>query len=436
MKTKILKLSLLGLFTLTLIFGGLSRQRVMADPDGAPTGRSGAPGETTCATSGCHSTYALNSGTGKVAISGLPASGYMPGQVIAVTVTMTQASIVRWGFELTALDDQGRAAGTLAVTDTARTRLRTGTFGGGQRQYLTHTQAGNAVNTWTMRWTAPAQSVGKVTFYAAGNAANNNGGDTGDYIYTTSAALSPMSSVAAVAASSAASYAANGVLPAQSIAALFGGGMASSTLVASTLPLPTDLGGVKVRVKDALGTERDAPLFFVSAAQINFLVPDATSNGAATLTVLRDGTPVGQGNVTVEAVAPGLFAANANAQGVAAASVLRVKANGAQIYESIARLNPAGTAWEPAPIDLGPEGEQVFLIAFGTGFRNRSALTNAAATLGGASVELLYVGAQGDLAGLDQANIRIPRSFIGRGLINVGLTVDGKAANTVTIQVN
>ena len=151
MKTKLLKLSLLGLFTLTMIFGGLSRQRVLADPDGAPTGRTGAPGETTCAASSCHTSFALNSGTGKVAISGLPASGYTPGQVIAVTVTMTQASIVRWGFELTALDDQGRAAGTLAVTDSVRTRLRTGNFGGGQRQYLTHTQTGNTVSTWTMR---------------------------------------------------------------------------------------------------------------------------------------------------------------------------------------------------------------------------------------------------------------------------------------------
>ncbi len=240
---------------------------------------------------------------------------------------------------------------------------------------------------------------------------------------------------ATIAVVSAASYATTGGLPAQSIAALFGGGMAGSTQVASTSPLPTDLGGVKVRVKDALGMERDAPLFFVSAGQINFLVPEATSNGAATLTVLRDGIAVGQGNVMIEAVAPGLFAANANAQGVAAASVLRVKANGALSYESIARLNQAGTAWEPVPIDLGPEGEQVFLVAYGTGFRNRSALTNATATLGGANVELLYVGAQGELVGLDQANIRIPRSFIGRGLVNVGLTVDGKAANTVTLKV-
>ena len=35
-------------------------------------------------------------------------------------------------------------------------------------------------------WTAPTTSVGEVTFYAAGNAANSNSLETGDFIYTTS----------------------------------------------------------------------------------------------------------------------------------------------------------------------------------------------------------------------------------------------------------
>jgi uncharacterized protein (TIGR03437 family) len=435
MKTKLVKLALLSLFTLTIIFGGLAGRSVLADPDGAPVSRSGAPGETTCAASGCHSTFTLNSGTGKLQMTGLPADGYTPGQVIPITVTMTQSGIVRWGFELTVLDETGKAVGTLAVTDSTRTRLRTGTVSGGLRQYLTHTTTGNVVSTWTMRWTAPAQSAGKVTFYAAGNAANNNGGASGDYIYTTSAALSPAATLATVATISAASYASSGAVPAQSIAALFGANMAASTAVASTNPLPTTLGGIKVTVKDALGTERDAPLFFVSSAQINLLMPVGTSTGTATITVSRDGTAIGQGLLTVENVGPGLFAANANGQGVAAAVVLRVKADGSQSYEAVAGLNQAGTAFEALPIDLGPETDQVFLIAYGTGFRNRTALSNASASLGGAAAELLYVGAQGDLVGLDQANLRIPRSLTGRGGVNLALTVDGKSSNTLVLNV-
>jgi uncharacterized protein (TIGR03437 family) len=40
---------------------------------------------------------------------------------------------------------------------------------------------------------------------------------------------------------------------------------------AASTPLPTELAGVRVR--DALGVERLAPLFFVSPSQINYLMP-------------------------------------------------------------------------------------------------------------------------------------------------------------------
>ncbi|HYI97447.1 MAG TPA: hypothetical protein VEX68_28175 [Bryobacteraceae bacterium] len=39
------------------------------------------------------------------------------------------------------------------------------------------------------------------------------------------------------------------------------------------------------------------------------------------------------------------------------------------------------------------------------------------------------------MVGLDQANIRISSSLAGRGNVNVVLTVDGKASNTVVINV-
>ncbi|MBC7931811.1 MAG: PQQ-dependent sugar dehydrogenase, partial [Rubrivivax sp.] len=41
---------------------------------------------------------------------------------------------------------------------------------------------------WTFRWTAPAEDVGPVTFYAAGNHANGDGNTSGDNIYFTFAA--------------------------------------------------------------------------------------------------------------------------------------------------------------------------------------------------------------------------------------------------------
>jgi uncharacterized protein (TIGR03437 family) len=77
----------------------------------------------------------------------------------------------------------------------------------------------------------------------------------------------------------------------------------------------------------------------------------------------------------------------------------------------------------------------VFLIPFGAGFRNRSALSAVTATIGGTAATVTFAGAQGTLAGLDQANILIPRSLAGRGNVDLVFTVDGKAANTVSFNV-
>ena len=66
---------------------------------------------------------------------------------------------------------------------------------------------------------------------------------------------------------------------------------------------------------------------------------------------------------------------------------------------------------------------------------NHSGLANVAVTLGGTNAQVLYAGAQGSLVGLDQINVLIPRSLIGRGEIDVVLTVNGKATNTVRVSI-
>jgi uncharacterized protein (TIGR03437 family) len=240
--------------------------------------------------------------------------------------------------------------------------------------------------------------------------------------------------VATVSTVSAASYAQSG-MAGESIAALFGTGLGASTQSAPTLPLPTTLGGVQVMVRDAAGTERAAPLFFVSPAQINFQIPPGTSAGNATLSVLRDNSAVGQGAAIIETVAPGLFAANASGQGVAAAYALRQKADGSQIIEPVAQFNQATNRFDPVPLDLGAASDQLFLIGFGTGLRNRSSLSAVAATIGGTNAEVLFAGAQTSFAGLDQVNILIPRALAGRGNTDVILRVDGKTANTVSVNI-
>ena len=163
---------------------------------GPPLGFTGAPGEGTC--TGCHYTFPLNSGAGKVEITGLPAS-YTVGQSYTVTVTVSHPTARAWGFELTALDSNGTSStiGTLTATNVSTTLKRDSSASGQQRTYLSHSEAGiaqgkTASNSWAFTWTAPASAVGDITFYAVGNAANNQITPEDDYIYTTSVkVLSP-----------------------------------------------------------------------------------------------------------------------------------------------------------------------------------------------------------------------------------------------------
>lgn len=229
---------------------------------------------------------------------------------------------------------------------------------------------------------------------------------------------------------SAASFALGTVAP-ESILAGFGASLATTTVAANTLPLPDTLGGVTVTIKDVLGVERRAPLFFVSPGQINYLLPAGVTTGEAAVNIQRNGAIVAAGLLQIAPVAPSLFTVDANGRGLPAATVLRVKADGAQSYEAVARFDTTTNRYEAVPIDFGATTDQLYLIIYGTGFRYRSSLAGVSCTIGGVGSGVFYVGVQGDFAGLDQANITLPRTLVGRGNVDLVFSVDGKTANTV-----
>ena len=238
----------------------------------------------------------------------------------------------------------------------------------------------------------------------------------------------------AVATVSAASFA-GAELASEEIVAAFGTNLATTTQVSTAIPLPTDIAGTRVQVRDSLGATRLSPLFFVAPTQVNYQIPPGTATGAATVTITSGDGSVSLGAINITAVAPSLFSAGATGQGLAAATALRVKADGSQTFEAVGRFDAQQNKFVAIPIDLGPAGEQVFLIAFGTGLRKNSGLNAVNVKMGGTDCEVLYLGQQGGFVGLDQGNIRIPRSLIGRGEIDVVMMVDGKAANTVRVSV-
>jgi uncharacterized protein (TIGR03437 family) len=223
-------------------------------------------------------------------------------------------------------------------------------------------------------------------------------------------------------------------LSAESIVAVFGSNLAGGTETASGLPLPTTMLGTSVTVKDKSGVERLAPLFFVSPNQINFLFPIGTPNGSAIVTVTNGQTTNVSAATLVETVSPALFSANANGQGVPAALAFRVKGDGSSSFEPIAELNNQGR-FVPFPLDLGPETDQVFIVLFGTGLRNRTSLSNVTAQIGGVDAPVLYAGPQGSFVGEDQVNLRVPRSLAGRGEVLLTLIVDGMIANPLSVNI-
>ncbi len=233
---------------------------------------------------------------------------------------------------------------------------------------------------------------------------------------------------------SAASFAGT-ALASESIVAAFGNGLAQATETARTQPLPTTLASVRVRVRDKAGAEAFAPLFFVSPKQINFQMPPGLATGNAIVTVLRDNETVASGEAQIEAVAPGLFSADSSGRGLLIGFALRVKADGSQSFEPVVRFDEEKKQFVAAPINPGPETDQVFLVLFATGLRNRISLGNVGVKIGGVSADALYAGPQGSFTGLDQLNVLLPRSLAGRGELDVVVMVDGKQANTLKVAI-
>ncbi len=249
--------------------------------------------------------------------------------------------------------------------------------------------------------------------------------------YGVFAATNPQSQPANLANVSAASYSTEPVLARDSIVSAFGTALAIDTLAAPPPTLPVGLQGTRVFVRDSTGTERRAPLFYVSPTQVNYQMPSGTAVGEATIIILGGDGSSAVSTVQIAAVAPGLFAANQTGRGAAAANIVYTTGTNRR-SEANAACDANGQNCVTRPIDLN-SADEVFVEFYGTGLRNHSGLANVTATVGGESVPVTFAGAQPNFVGLDQVNIKLPRSLSGRGEVDVVLTVDGKAANPVRI---
>lgn len=280
---------------------------VWAYPFGPPPRSTGAPGDQTCAQAGCHLGTAVNSSNGKVEFSFDGGNTYTPGERKRVTLTITDTGGGRnvFGFQASsrlASNTQSGQAGSFipgsaqfVQCEDGRDRPANGCPASVALEFIQHNSASTS-NTFTFEWTAPSTNVGDVKFYAAGNAANGDGRNTGDRIYTTSATLTP-----AAATGQRPTITQNGIVDnfngtpgvaSHSWTLLFGSNLSPNTAIKtwdgdsafSRNELPTELDGTKVLVNGIA-----APLAYILPGQLAFLGPADTTVGDVQIRVTTRG---------------------------------------------------------------------------------------------------------------------------------------------------
>jgi uncharacterized protein (TIGR03437 family) len=87
----------------------------------------------------------------------------------------------------------------------------------------------------------------------------------------------------------------------------------------------------------------------------------------------------------------------------------------------------ANAKGEPNEVQTGH-----YLVLYGTGFR-RAPYDTVKVTIGGVNAPVHYAGAQPNFVGLDQLNTQVPAGL--SGVVDLVLTVNGRAANVVKVRV-
>ena len=219
-----------------------------------------------------------------------------------------------------------------------------------------------------------------------------------------------------------------------SIGSIFGGHFGPSTLLADSLPLPTFLGGVSVKVNGV-----DAPLFFVSRNQINFQIPwEFVGETQVSVTVILDGVTSTPQTIELAPSNPGIFAINSEGTG-----------QGAILFANSGDLAaPTGSVSCRTSRPASP-GDFLSIYCTGLGAVTNPPANGAAApanplsattaapsvTIGGVPAMVSFSRLGPGFVGLYQVNVQVPENTPTGDAVPVVLTIGGVSSNTVTIAV-
>jgi len=415
-------------------------------------GLAGVTGEQTCATSGCHTGTALNPSGGSVELVNIGTT-YTPGTQMRITVRIADPSNTMYGFQLTARMSANvkSQAGVFANADTSTfiycsdptfARVLDDPAGGcpadRNMQHIQHSSAkrGAANNTFTVLWTPPAE--GEVTLWVVGNAANANGSNTGDRIYTANYKLNPASSggprptISSGGVIGAAAFSGKAEISSGTWIEIYGQNLAATTRSWAGADFnganaPTVLDNVRVSVGG-----KPAFVAFISPGQVNVQAPADLGAGPTTVSVTNANGTSDNFSIQVLAKTPALLSPPAfkvnNKQYLAA-----LYADGTTFVGPTNFIS--GVASRPARA-----GETI--IAYGIGFGSVSpavapgviaasatALPNVRVLFGQTQATVAYAGLAPNFVGLYQFNIVVPNGLTA-GDVGFSVTVDGTAAQS------
>jgi len=323
-------------------------------------------------------------------------------------------------------------SGNLFIADSGNGRIRRVSAAG-----IITTVAGNGLFAFSGNG-GPATSAALNLAYGGEFALDGFGNlfipDSGNNRIREVLAVAPSPSVAAAGITDGAGFSAR--ISAGGIGSIFGTNVALATTSASSLPLPTTLGGTTV-ILDGI----PAPLFFVSPQQLNFQVPwQLLGLPNATLSVITAGGTGPSISVNLSAAAPGIFTintANSATQGaVQIANSTAFAASAGAISGAVSRPATTGDMLTIYCSGLGAVSNTPASGATaGSGLGLSYVQAQVSVTIGGKAATVLSANLTPGFVGLYQVNVQFPMGVASGSAVPVVVTIANVTSNTATIAV-
>ena len=295
---------------------------------------------------------------------------------------------------------------------------------GDAAMHLTHVNNGRYTATWVPRSASPQVNL-HLTARAGPWVAKTT--LVGNVSSTSAPILSRNGTV------NGASFAPGEPLAPGGIISSFGFNLAPGNFAATSIPLPSSLGGLTL-----LAGGRPAPLYFAGAGQLNAQLPFEASPGAATQLIARvNGRHSVPQEAVVAAARPGVFLMVFSRRMVSSSSLARAIAQNQDLS-----LN--------TPDNPAVRGQALILYLTGLGAVFPPVLTGAAAPaaeplaraeleatamVGDEQAEVLFLGLTPNFVGLGQANILIPADAPIGPDVPIVVTINGQPSNPAAIAI-